>query len=346
MEERQLSQYPSGRPTQEHTSIGTLGGINRRDTYCEEPLPFDKERVQEFVDEFERYAETWDLTDRMKRRHLKHLLPKKLHAELQEIFTCDEPWSSIRAYLLEYGEIEKMKQRRNQVKKLRSLAMRKSSEYSLVRFLLYYEIYADRCNEVSDERKCKILLKVIPKHVTKVAMEPLVEEDYTFGSILGQLKEYAKRKAYEREYFYDSSSESEYFSGSSDSDEEEQGRRGQNTGRHRKNGIVRATVVEEKLKSAQDLDKLKNLEDMVLKLSDLVEKLLADKHFNHPRKHTRRCLYCDSLEHLRNRCPEFQEALHKGLLKVRENGRICFMNGAPIVPRFGQGGMKTYFSEN
>ncbi|KAJ1651503.1 hypothetical protein IWQ61_007949 [Dispira simplex] len=215
-EERRSSQNPPRRMIQEHATIDTPGGINQRNAFYEEPLPFDEEEVQAF----------------------------KLRAELKQIFAKDEPWSAIRAYLLEYGEIEEKNERRCQLKKLRSLAKKKVSEYTLSIFLLYYKIYADRCNYVTDAQKCKILLKVIPKPIKKAITVSLAEEDYTLRVVLPRLQRYAQKQAFEKEFFEDSSSNSGSSSESESSGSDIQKDHGRVRGHQKKREIARAAATD------------------------------------------------------------------------------------------------------
>jgi len=54
-----------------------------------------------------------------------------------------------------------------------------------------------------------------------------------------------------------------------------------------------------------------------------------------------RCIYCDSLEHRRNQCPEFQDEVSKGVVGLNEQGRVKLMATAEEVwTMFGKGGMK------
>jgi hypothetical protein len=55
-----------------------------------------------------------------------------------------------------------------------------------------------------------------------------------------------------------------------------------------------------------------------------------------------RCMYCDSLIHTqRNECPEFQEALGKGVIGINEVGKVKLMaTGEELPLMFGKGGMK------
>jgi hypothetical protein len=55
-----------------------------------------------------------------------------------------------------------------------------------------------------------------------------------------------------------------------------------------------------------------------------------------------RCMYCDSLVHTRRSdCPEFQEALGRGVIGINEKGRVKLMaTGEELPLMFGKGGMK------
>ncbi|KAJ1961349.1 hypothetical protein IWQ62_003898, partial [Dispira parvispora] len=164
MEELPASKIPQLVKQKSLTTSGTPGGIYWHDQIFGAFLPFDEEQIPTFVDEFEKYAEARNITDGMKRLYLKQFLPKKLYTEIKDIFASDEPWSSIRKFLLNYGEIEKENRQKVQVKKLRSLVKKKKvKKYTLTRFLLYYEQYAERCKAISDEEKCKIVMKAMPK---------------------------------------------------------------------------------------------------------------------------------------------------------------------------------------
>jgi hypothetical protein len=53
-------------------------------------------------------------------------------------------------------------------------------------------------------------------------------------------------------------------------------------------------------------------------------------------------MYCDSLVHTRRtECPEFQDALDKGVIGINEKGRVKLMaTGEELPLMFGKGGMK------
>jgi len=54
-----------------------------------------------------------------------------------------------------------------------------------------------------------------------------------------------------------------------------------------------------------------------------------------------RCIYCDSLEHCRNQCPEFQDAVSKGVVGLNKQGRVKLMaTGEEVSTMLGKGGMK------
>src|SRR4030095_6102840 len=63
---------------------------------------------------------------------------------------------------------------------------------------------------------------------------------------------------------------------------------------------------------------------------------------NAPPAHTPLCIFCDSTEHTRRtQCPDFAEALRKGLVYLNAQNRIVnAVTGQEIPPMFGKGGMK------
>ncbi|KAJ1655069.1 hypothetical protein IWQ61_005110 [Dispira simplex] len=218
-EERRSSQNPSRRIIQERTTIGTPGGISQRGNgSCGEILPcdvleaeicmgkilpYDAEYAEDFVVEFEKYAEYQEWSDKRKRRGLYEYLPKKLRRKIKEF--DDISWSVIRKYLLDYGaekearDREKLRKKRQE--KLQSFGDKKILEKKLGRFLVDFRLYADVCKEISDTEKLGILLRVVPKCIRKLVFVALSEEDFTLGNVLSWLGKYVKEEAEWEECF-------------------------------------------------------------------------------------------------------------------------------------------------
>ena len=59
-----------------------------------------------------------------------------------------------------------------------------------------------------------------------------------------------------------------------------------------------------------------------------------------------RCLHCDSLDHMRRECKEFEEALRTGMIHWGGNGRIInSATGLELPLMFGKGGMKALLQQ-
>lgn len=60
-----------------------------------------------------------------------------------------------------------------------------------------------------------------------------------------------------------------------------------------------------------------------------------------PRDGPRRCIWCDSLDHMRSECVELTTAVREGVVHY-QNGRLHLtVTGEPLMTRFGRGGMKS-----
>jgi hypothetical protein len=91
--------------------------------------------------------------------------------------------------------------------------------------------------------------------------------------------------------------------------------------------------------TASDLD-LKDLTEQISRLTLLINGQSQPAPPQLP--WNARCMYCDSLVHTRrNECPEFQEALGKGVIGINEMGRVKLMlTGEELPLMFGKGGMR------
>jgi hypothetical protein len=58
----------------------------------------------------------------------------------------------------------------------------------------------------------------------------------------------------------------------------------------------------------------------------------------------RRCIWCDSTEHMRKECPSFDTAFKSGGIAFNNQGRVILTaSGQELVPAYGRGGMKVFY---
>ncbi|KAJ1642373.1 hypothetical protein IWQ61_010631, partial [Dispira simplex] len=301
--------------------IGTPGGMTEQvGDANREPLPYDVEEYQCFVDDFKRYARRNDMTEAMKICLVQKYLPKKL-AKVVKTIAKDSSWRQIHEYLIEYGVMHAQDHQKRVRKHLRALGNTKVSERKLGGFLIEFQYYAKSCKDISDDGK-KILLKALPKNVRGIAFKGIRFKSCTLTDLFTLLKQYAMEKE-EQERFMDGSSESDTSDSETDDDS--------------KAGNV-AIVEQTQSGETQEFKKQMN------ELSQQVQLLLTLNREKSNRNLVRRCLYCDSTEHLRDRCSELQEALRSNKLKMK-NGQLRFNHGTLIPPQFGHGGMKIFFKD-
>ena len=90
------------------------------------------------------------------------------------------------------------------------------------------------------------------------------------------------------------------------------------------------------------------LDDLVNGMKDVslqVARLREGKSFQYRNEYERRCIWCNSLEHSREGCNDYKDALNKGIIFFRDGKIHSAETRIPLTANFRRGRMRRIIKE-
>ena len=318
------------------------------------PKPsFKGKKISTFLEEYEEFADYYELNDAEKVRNLHLYVSKrcKLYREIVNEFksTTNYKTDNWNEYKEEIRAAFADTDSTYSINKLRKLRMKRGK---LALYLREFMYIASKLGEgIPDKTLCLLLYKNLTRSYREKIEEKFNIDKVKYQQLLEYLREKNCKWKTEASEFNDSD-ESDFDSSDSENEDDNNDITSETDSDDepiytKKKSNKKNEKIEKNSKKInpnevtnENVDALaKELEKLRLLYTNLNVNVNAINTFK------RSCIFCDSKEHIKRDCPYLSNALAKGDVKLNGENKITDSNGVLLTPRWNKGGIMAVLAE-